>query len=115
MLVGNTRDEGKLFPTLLPLAGGTGSGRLLNDATVFSIVYNYNPNAAPQSTLEQWIPAAYLPGDDAGHRVQRAHRQADPDLLPEQPRQRAGGSADAAEATSGTTGSTGTRSRRRST
>jgi carboxylesterase type B len=61
MLVGNARDEGKLFPTLLPLAGGTGSGRLLNDASVFSIAFNYNPNAAPQSTLEQWIPASYLP------------------------------------------------------
>ena len=32
VLAGNTRDEGKLFPTLFPLAGGTGSGRLLNDA-----------------------------------------------------------------------------------
>jgi para-nitrobenzyl esterase len=61
VLVGNTRDEGKLFPTLFPLAGGTGSGRLLNDATVFNIAFNYNPNAAPQTTLEQWIPPAYLP------------------------------------------------------
>ena len=61
MLVGNARDEGKLFPTLLPLAGGTGSGRLLNDATVFSNAFNYDPNAAPQSTLAQWIPASYLP------------------------------------------------------
>src|SRR5205807_2420694 len=32
MLVGNTRDEGKLFPTLFPLSGGSGSGRLLDDA-----------------------------------------------------------------------------------
>ena len=31
MLAGNTRDEGKLFPTLLPLVGGA-VGRLLNDA-----------------------------------------------------------------------------------
>jgi len=62
VLVGNTRDEGKLFPTLFPLAGGNGSGRLLTDAQVFSIAFNYNPNAAPQTTLEQWIPpAAYLP------------------------------------------------------
>jgi para-nitrobenzyl esterase len=61
MLVGNTRDEGKLFPTLFPYAGGTGSARLLNDATVFSIAFSYDPNAAPQSTLEQWIPPAYLP------------------------------------------------------
>jgi len=61
MLVGNTRDEGKLFPTLFPFAGGTGSGRLLNDATVFSIANTYDPNAAPQSTLAQWIPPSYLP------------------------------------------------------
>ena len=61
MLVGNTRDEGKLFPTLFPLAGGSGSGRLLDDATVFSTAFNYDPNAAPQSTLAQWIPASYLP------------------------------------------------------
>lgn len=61
MLVGNTRDEGKLFPTFFALAGGSGSGRLLNDATVFSTAFNYDPNAAPQSTLAQWIPPQYLP------------------------------------------------------
>jgi len=61
VLAGNARDEGKLFPTLFPLAGGTGSGRLLNDATVFSTAFNYNPDAAAQSTIEQWIPSAYLP------------------------------------------------------
>jgi carboxylesterase type B len=61
MLVGNTRDEGKLFPTLLPLAGGTGSGRAIDDATVFSTVYHYKPDAAPNATLEQWIPPQYLP------------------------------------------------------
>lgn len=60
MLVGNTRDEGKLFPTLLPLVGG-GVGRLLNDATVFSTAFNYKPDAAPTTTIEQWIPGSYLP------------------------------------------------------
>jgi carboxylesterase type B len=60
VLMGNTRDEGKLFPTLLPLVGGA-VGRLINDATVFSIAYGYQPDAAPQTTLEQWIPASYLP------------------------------------------------------
>ena len=49
MLAGNTRDEGKLFPTLsCRSSGGSGSGRLLNDATVFSTAFNYDPNAAPQ-------------------------------------------------------------------
>ncbi|HVQ06394.1 MAG TPA: tannase/feruloyl esterase family alpha/beta hydrolase [Burkholderiaceae bacterium] len=61
VLIGNTRDEGKLFPTLFPLGGGAGSGRLLTDAQVFSIAFNYNPEAPPQTTLEQWIPPAYLP------------------------------------------------------
>jgi carboxylesterase type B len=62
MLVGNARDEGKLFPTLIPLVGaGLPSGRLLNDATVFSIAYNNDPNAPSISTLEQWLPPAYLP------------------------------------------------------
>jgi carboxylesterase type B len=60
MLVGNTRDEGKLFPTMLPLVGGA-VGRLLNDAAVFSTAFNYNPDAAPTTTVEQWIPGSYLP------------------------------------------------------
>lgn len=63
VLVGNTRDEGKLFPTFFPLAGGTGSGRLLTDPQVFNIAFNYQPNAAAQTTIEQWIPAGYLPAE----------------------------------------------------
>jgi carboxylesterase type B len=66
MLVGNTRDEGKLFTTMLPLVGGA-VGRLLNDATVFSTAFNYNPEAAPTATVEQWIPASYLPATAPGH------------------------------------------------
>jgi len=66
MLVGNTRDEGKLFPAMLPLVGGA-AGRLLNDATVFSTAFNYNPEAAPTTTVEQWIPASYLPATASGH------------------------------------------------
>ncbi|HYP83037.1 carboxylesterase/lipase family protein [Variovorax sp.] len=61
VLIGNTRDEGKLFPTLFPLAGGSGSARLLGDAQVFSLAYGYRPDDAPQSSIEQWIPPAYLP------------------------------------------------------
>jgi len=60
ILAGNTRDEGKLFPTFLPLVGGA-VGRLLNDATVFATAFNYNPEAPPASTIEQWIPSSYLP------------------------------------------------------
>ena len=65
MLVGNTRDEGKLFPAMLPLVGGV-AGRLLNDSTVFSTAFHYNPEAAPATTVEQWIPASYLPATTAG-------------------------------------------------
>jgi carboxylesterase type B len=60
ILAGNTRDEGKLFPTFLPLVGGA-VGRLLNDATVFATAFTYNPEASPTSTIEQWIPPSYLP------------------------------------------------------
>ncbi|MDP1532678.1 MAG: carboxylesterase family protein, partial [Rubrivivax sp.] len=51
LLAGNTRDEGKLFPTLLPLVGGTGSGRLLDDATVFASAFGYKPNGPATATL----------------------------------------------------------------
>jgi para-nitrobenzyl esterase len=60
VLAGNTRDEGKLFPTFLTLFGGP-SGRLVTDKQLFDIQYAYAPNAPPQITIEQWIPAAYLP------------------------------------------------------
>jgi hypothetical protein len=65
MLAGNTRDEGKLFPAMLPLVGGA-VGRLLNDAAVFSTAFDYNPEAAPTTTVEQWIPASYLPATAPG-------------------------------------------------
>ena len=60
VLAGNTRDEGKLFPTFLALFG-TGSGRLVTDKQLFDIQFAYDPNAAPQITIEQWIPSQYLP------------------------------------------------------
>lgn len=65
VLAGHTRDETKLFPQLFALRpdfGGT-SGRLLNDAQVFALVWNYDAEAPPQTTIEQWIPKAYLPVD----------------------------------------------------
>jgi len=62
VLAGNTRDEAKLFPTFLALPGlGGASGRLVSDATLFTTQFNYDPNAAPQIAIEQWIPAQYLP------------------------------------------------------
>jgi para-nitrobenzyl esterase len=61
VLAGNTRDEGKLFPSFLPLVGGAGNARIVTDAQLFSNHFSYNPNAAPQTTVEQWIAASYLP------------------------------------------------------
>ena len=61
VLAGNARDEGKLFPSFLPLVGGTGNARLVTDAQLFANHFSYDPNAAPQTTVEQWIAASYLP------------------------------------------------------
>jgi para-nitrobenzyl esterase len=60
VMAGNTRDEGKLFPTFLTLLGGP-SGRLVTDKQLFDIQYAYAPDAAPQIAIQQWIPGAYLP------------------------------------------------------
>lgn len=65
LLAGNTRDETKLFPALFalrPALGGV-SGRLLDDAAVFALAYRYQPDRAPASRLEDWVPAQYLPAD----------------------------------------------------
>jgi para-nitrobenzyl esterase len=68
VMAGHTRDETKLFPQLFairPELGGT-SGRLLDDAALFALVSRYDPDAAPQTTMEQWIPKAYLPPSTPG-------------------------------------------------
>ena len=63
VLASNTRDEAKLFPTFLALSPALGgvSGRLVSDATLFNTQFSYNPDAAPTITIDQWIPAQYLP------------------------------------------------------
>lgn len=67
VLAGNTRDEGKLFPTLLAsFPPYFTSGRLVSDAQLFDIQFGYDPDAPPQITIEQWIPAVYLPVDQPG-------------------------------------------------
>jgi para-nitrobenzyl esterase len=65
VLAGNTRDEGKLFPTFLALFG-TGSGRSVTDKELFDIQYSYDPDAAPQIPIEKWVPPQYLPVDKPG-------------------------------------------------
>lgn len=63
VLASTTRDEAKLFPTFLALSPALGgaSGRLVSDATLFNTQFGYNPDAAPTVTIDQWIPAQYLP------------------------------------------------------
>ena len=63
VLAGHTRDETRLFPQLFALRPDLGgiSGRLLDDAAVFALVSRYDAEAAPQTTVEDWIPRAYLP------------------------------------------------------
>jgi para-nitrobenzyl esterase len=39
---------------------------LLTDQQAFAIAFTYDPDAAPATKLEQWIPAAYLPMDKPG-------------------------------------------------
>ena len=68
VLVGNTRDETKLFAGLLALSPALGgvSGRLPGEAELFAIAAHYQPDAAPQTRIEQWIPASYLPVNAPG-------------------------------------------------
>ncbi|NEX64622.1 carboxylesterase/lipase family protein [Noviherbaspirillum galbum] len=63
VLAGNTRDEGKLFPSFLPLVGGSGSARKVTDAQLFATQFAYNANAPAQITIDQWITPGYLPVD----------------------------------------------------
>ncbi|MBL8304915.1 MAG: carboxylesterase family protein [Ideonella sp.] len=68
VLAGHTRDETKLFPQLFALRPDLGgqSGRLLDDAAVFALAARYDPEAPPQTTIEQWVPKAYLPASTPG-------------------------------------------------
>ena len=59
-LIGNTRDEGKLFGGLLPLFGGK-PGYIVDDATRFLMMARFNPDAASTLTTSQIVDASYLP------------------------------------------------------
>jgi para-nitrobenzyl esterase len=62
VLIGNTHDEGKLFPPFLTLVSGIpGSARIVSDAQLFANHFNYRPNDPPQTTVEEWIAPGYLP------------------------------------------------------
>jgi para-nitrobenzyl esterase len=68
VLAGSTRDETKLFPGLFALRPSLGgvSGRLIDDARVFAIAHQYDPEGPPTTRIEDWIPAQYLPVDKPG-------------------------------------------------
>jgi para-nitrobenzyl esterase len=61
VLAGNTRDEGKLFSSFLPLVGGPGPARLVSDAQLFTKHFSYDPDAPPQTAIGEWIAPSYLP------------------------------------------------------
>lgn len=59
-LIGNTRDEGKLFGGLLPLFG-LPAGYIVDDATRFLMMARFDPDAATTLTTADIVHAAYLP------------------------------------------------------
>ena len=59
-LASNTLNEAKLFAAYLPLVGGP-TGLIVSDATRFTMMANFNPDAAPTLTDADLINAAYLP------------------------------------------------------
>lgn len=60
-IAGNTREEGKLFASLLPLFGGS-PGWKIDDAARLTLMMNFNPDAAVQTlTSGDIIDASYLP------------------------------------------------------
>ncbi|RCW72721.1 carboxylesterase/lipase family protein [Pseudorhodoferax soli] len=59
-LIGNTRDEGKLFAGLLP-AFGLPAGYIVDDAARFLMMARFNPDAATTLTTADIVHAAYLP------------------------------------------------------
>jgi para-nitrobenzyl esterase len=63
VLVGNARDEIKLFPALTFPWLGLAPGRVstMTDPVMFAKAFSYDPNAAPTMTVADWIPAQFLP------------------------------------------------------
>jgi para-nitrobenzyl esterase len=63
LLLGTTRDEATLFPSLLPMAGGTGTARAVTDAQLFAHHFAHDPDAPAATRIEDWITPGYLPAD----------------------------------------------------
>jgi para-nitrobenzyl esterase len=63
VLASSTADEGKLFTPFLALSPALGGvpGLIVSDATRFTQMANYNPDASPALTVNDLINPAYLP------------------------------------------------------
>jgi len=66
MLAGNTRDEGKLFASLLGTIGFPKPGWIVTDAQRFSMMFSFDPDAPSALTVADIIDASYLPVDKPG-------------------------------------------------
>ncbi|MDQ0591184.1 carboxylesterase/lipase family protein [Variovorax paradoxus] len=66
MLAGNTRDEGKLFASLLGTIGFPKPGWIVTDAQRFSMMFDFDPDAPPTLTAADIIDPFYLPVDTPG-------------------------------------------------
>jgi para-nitrobenzyl esterase len=66
MLAGNTRDEGKLFASLLGTIGFPKPGWIVTDAQRFSMMFNFDPDAPTALTVADIVDASYLPVDKPG-------------------------------------------------
>ncbi|MDT3680268.1 MAG: carboxylesterase family protein [Burkholderiaceae bacterium] len=60
VLAGNTRDEGKLFAPFLTVFGGP-PGFIMDDATRFRLMANFDPNAPQPDLITDIVNPAYLP------------------------------------------------------
>lgn len=63
VLASNTRDEAKLFSAYLalsPVLGGL-PGMIVNDASRFATMFNFNPDAPTTLTVGDFLNPAYLP------------------------------------------------------
>jgi para-nitrobenzyl esterase len=65
VLAGNTAEEGKLFAPFLTLLGGP-PGFKVTDATRFSMMANFNPDAPATLTEADILDAAYVPSGAPG-------------------------------------------------
>ena len=65
VLASNTADEGKLFAPFLTLLGGP-PGFKISDATRFTMMQNFNPDAPTTLTEADILDPAYLPSNTAG-------------------------------------------------